>query len=368
MPNQGGWQGGRGPWGQGPQGGGPSAPDLEELLRRGQDRFRRVMPKRLGSGGFGLIALVVLALWLLSGFYLVRPGERGVETRFGRFTQETMQGLNYHLPFPIEAVRTPNVDFVNRVEVGFHSISEPGRGQRLQDVPEESLMLTGDENIVDVDFGVLWNLKSAPDFLFNVKEPEQTVKAVAESAMREIVGQSRIDQLQTEERADTQNKVQGLIQGTLDSYGAGINIVQVQMQKVDPPEQVIESFRDVQAARADMERSINDARGYRNDKVPKARGKAEQIKQEAEAYREQMVARAQGEAQRFTAILGRYQQAKTVTRERMYLETMEKVLGRVDKVLIDDKSTSGVVPYLPLDVLKPPNSPAGGRIIEEVNP
>jgi membrane protease subunit HflK len=356
MPNQGGWTGGRGPWSQGPQGSGSPTPDLEELLRRGQDRIRRIFPRRLGSGGLWLIALAVFVLWLLSGFYVVRPGERGVETRFGRFTQETKQGLNYHLPFPIESVRTPNVDFVNRVEVGFRSVSEAGRGQRQQDAPEESLMLTGDENIVDVDFGVLWNLKSAPDFLFNVKDPEQTVKAVAESAMREVVGQGRIDQLQTEERAGTQEKVRALIQHTLDSYGAGINVVQVQMQKVDPPEQVIESFRDVQAARADKERAINEALAYRNKVVPEARGKAEQIRQEAQAYREQMVAQAQGEAQRFTAILGQYQQAKTVTRERMFLETMERVLGRVDKVVIDDKSASGVVPYLPLEALKRPGS------------
>jgi membrane protease subunit HflK len=324
------------------------------LLRRGQDRFRRILPRRLGSGGFGLIALTAFALWLLSGLYVVSPGERGVETRFGRFTQETKQGLNYHLPYPIESVRTPNVDFVNRVEVGFHSVSEGGRTQQQQDVPEESLMLTGDENIVDVDFGVLWNIKSAPNFLFNVKEPEQTVKAVAESAMREIVGKSRIDQLQTEERTDTQDKAKNLIQHTLDSYGSGINIVQVQMQKVDPPEQVIESFRDVQAARADKERAINEALAYRNKVVPEARGKSEQIRQSAQAYREQVVAQAQGEAQRFTAILAQYQQAKTVTRERMYLETMERVLGRIDKVVIDDKSTSGVVPYLPLDALKTP--------------
>jgi membrane protease subunit HflK len=367
MPNQGGWTGGRGPWSQGPQGGGSSTPDLEDLLRRGQDRFRRILPRRLGSGGFGLIILAAVALWLLSGFYVVRPGERGVETRFGRFTQETKQGLNYHLPYPIESVRTPNVDFVNRVEVGFHSASESGREQRQQDVPEESLMLTGDENIVDVDFGVLWNIKSAPDFLFNVKDPEQTVKAVAESAMREIVGQSRIDQLQTEERTDTQDKVRDLIERTLDSYGAGINIVQVQMQKVDPPEQVIESFRDVQAARADKERAINEALAYRNKVVPEARGKAEQIRQEAQAYREQTVAQAQGEAQRFTAVLAQYQQAKTVTRERMYLETMERVLGRIDKVVIDEKSTSGVVPYLPLDALKAPKGTVqqGGELTGE---
>ncbi len=351
--NGGGWQSGRGPWGQGSSGGG--APDLEDLFKRGQDRFRRVLPRRLGNGGYSFIALAVVGLWLASGIYIVSPGERGVETRFGRFTTETDTGLNYHLPYPIESVRTPNVKFLNNVEVGFRATSEGARPERQQDVAEESLMLTGDENIVDVDFNVLWNIKSAPDYLFNVKEPEQAVRAVAESAMREFVGRSRIDTLQTEGRVDAQVTVRKLIQDTLDGYHSGVNVVQVQLQKVDPPEQVIEAFRDVQRAVADKESAISVAAGYQNKVVPEARGQAVRITQEAEAYKEQTVAQAKGDAQRFTSVYDEYKNAKSVTRERMYLETMEKVLGRTQKIIVD-KSSTGVVPYLPLPEIGRSNS------------
>lgn len=370
----GGWQGGgpRGPWSQGPSGGGSGGggggsrspgPDLEELLKRGQDRFKRAMPGRLGSGGFGILALILLFFWIISGFYFVQPGEQGVETRFGAYKTAgglTTEGLNYHWPYPIESKQVVNVSQLRTVNVGYDDGSAVGRPGALRDVPQESLMLTGDENIVDVDFSVQWTIKSAPDFLFNVLDPQDTIKAVAESAVREIVGRNRIDLLQTEERGQTQEAVKKLLQDTLDQYRSGVQIFQVQMQKVDPPQEVIAAFRDVQAARADQQRAINEAQAYRNKVVPEARGDAERIRQEAEAYKEQTVAQATGEAQRFLAIYNEYKNAKGVTRERIFLETMEKVLGGTQKVIIDKGAGSGVVPYLPLNELRsrPQSAPA----------
>jgi membrane protease subunit HflK len=218
-------------------------------------------------------------------------------------------------------------------------------------VPEESLMLTGDENIVDINFSVFWRIKSAENYLFNVERPDLAVKQVAESAMREAVGQSKIEFLQTTGRNDIQKQVRGYMQTALDTYGAGVEITEVKLQKVDPPSQVIDAFRDVQAARADQERLRNEAQSYANTVVPKARGEAAKITQAAEAYREQTVAEAQGEAQRFISIYDQYRNAKEVTRKRMYLETMQDVLGNTNKVVTTDQS--GVLPYLPMDQLKP---------------
>ncbi len=364
----GGWQGGgnRGPWSQGPSGG-SQQPDLEDLLKRGGDRFRRAMPGKFGSGGIGILILIALVGWLMSGFYQVAEGERGVEMRFGAFSDLTARGLNYHWPYPIETVKVVNVDQVQKVDVGFEEINDIGRNTIVRDQPAESLMLTGDENIVDVDFNVFWNIKNAPDYVFNVKEPDLAIKAVAESAMREVVGRnlsveikedgtsgaSLIELLQTEKRNATQDEVERLIQEALDNYGAGINITQVQLQKVDPPAEVIEAFRDVQAARADKERITNEARAYANKVVPEARGDAEQIRKQADGYREQTIAQATGEAQRFLSVYEQYRNAKDVTRRRMYLETMEKVFGKANKVILDPKAAgSGVVPYLPLNELK----------------
>jgi membrane protease subunit HflK len=223
-------------------------------------------------------------------------------------------------------------------------------------VPEESLMLTGDENIVDVDFSVLWRVKptGVGEYLFNIQNPEGTVKAVAESAMREVVGRSEIQPILTGARQTTETAVQDLMQKTLDNYGAGILVQQVQLQKVDPPAQVIDAFRDVQAARADLERAVNEAQTYTNRVVPEARGRVAQITQAAEGYRQQTVAEATGQTSRFLQIYEQYKKAPDVTRERMYLETMERVLGGADKIIIDSGAGgSGVVPYLPLNELKP---------------
>jgi membrane protease subunit HflK len=373
--NQGGggpWgSGGKGPWGSGPQSPGSTPPDLEEILRRGQDRLRRVLPGgNLGGRGFALIVLGVLALWGFSGFFRVEPDELGVVLRFGKQVREVQPGLNYHLPYPIEKVLTPKALRINKIDIGMRIVDDLRRGgTATRDVPEESLMLTGDENIVDVDFSVLWKVKptGVGDYLFNIQNPEGTVKAVAESAMREVIGRSEIQPILTGARQTIENAVQELMQRTLDHYGAGILVQQVQLQKVDPPSQVIDAFRDVQAARADLERAINEAQTYANRVVPEARGRVAQITQAAEAYKQQTVAEATGQTARFLKIYEEYKKAPDVTRERMYLETMERVLGGTDKIILDSGGGgSNVVPYLPLNELTRPAQPrtqsqTGGR-------
>jgi modulator of FtsH protease HflK len=359
MPwNQGGgWKGGGGgggPWGAGPSGG--NQPDLEELLKRSQDRLKQVIP---GSGLPGpLIVLLAAALVALVCFYAftfrVNPDELGVVLRFGQFTRQEPPGLHFRLPYPIEEVRLPKVTRQNIIEVGMRTGTGTGRGFTggIRDVPEESLMLTGDENIVDVDFVVYWRIRDAAEYLFNIQNPEVTVKEVAESAMREIVGQSNIQPILTEARQKTEAAVQKLMQDTLDSYVAGIRIDQVQLQKVDPPTPVIDAFRDVQAARADKERLQNEAFTYANRIVPEARGEAERTLQGAEGYKQQTVAEANGQASRFLQIYDEYVKAPDVTRRRMFLETMERVMSGTDKIILDSKGGQGVVPYLPLDQLQ----------------
>jgi len=280
----------------------------------------------------------------------VLPDEQGVVLRFGKFVSTTQPGLNYHIPYPVETVLTPKVTKVNRIDVGFRAASDSGRSSGIGDVPEESLMLTGDENIVNIDFSVFWVIKDAGKFLFRIQSPVETVKAAAETAMREVIAKSKLQPILTKGRSTIEVETQEIIQSILDEYESGIQITQVQTQKADPPDQVIDAFRDVQAARADMERSKNEAEAYANDVIPRARGDAAKILQEAEAYKKQVVAAAEGEASRFVAIYNEYAKAKQVTQERMYLETMEKVLADIDKVIIDRKA-GGVVPYLPLPEL-----------------
>jgi modulator of FtsH protease HflK len=356
--------GSRGPWGSGPQSQGPKPPDLEEFLRRGQEKLRGLLPGNLGGRGIALIGLVAIALWGFSGFFRVEPDELGVVLRFGQFVREVQPGLNYHLPYPIETALTPQALRVNKIDIGF----DLRRGTTMRDVPEESLMLTGDENIVDVDFSVLWKVKPSRvgDYLFNVQSPEGTVKAVAESAMRQVIGRSNIQAILTGARQTIETAVQEGMQKTLDDYGAGVDIQQVQLQKVDPPTQVLDAFRDVQAARSDLERAQNEAQTYANRVVPEARGRAAKITQDAEAYREQTVADAKGQASRFSQIYEQYKKAPDLTRRRMYLETMERVLGGTDKTIIDTgpQGGPGVVPYLPLNSLpqeRPAQQPSGGN-------
>ncbi|EFO31010.1 HflK protein [Roseibium sp. TrichSKD4] len=365
--NGGPWGGGNGgggnnggPWGGG-GGGGGNPPDLEELLKRTQDRVKNVMPG--GGGGLGavgvlLIIAVVGAVWLASGFYRVDEGEVGVELVLGEVTDQTTPGLNYNWPYPIGEVYKPTVQRLRELTVGVEEFVTGG-AIRTRDVPQESLMLTGDENIVDVGFKVQWRIKNTREgisnFLFNIQNPEGTVKAVAESAMREVVGSSNIDSILTENRVAIQNDVDQLMQETLDSYLAGIEITEVQMQKVDPPSQVIDAFRDVQAARADQERIQNEAQAYANRRVPEARGEAARVLEAANAYREQTIAEATGQSQRFTKIYEQYEKAPEVTRERLYLETLEKVLGANNKIIIDSQAggQQGVLPFLPLNDFAP---------------
>jgi len=367
--NQGGggpWGSGpKGPWGSGPQpsgGGGGAPPDLEEILRRGQEQLRRAMPGgNFGGKGLAIVVIGAIVLWGFSGFFRVEPDELGVVLRFGKEVREVQPGLNYHLPYPIETVLTPKALRVNKIDIGMRVVDDTRRGSTVRDVPEESLMLTGDENIVDVDFSVLWKVKptGVGEYLFNIQNPEGTVKAVAESAMREVIGRSDIQPILTGARQTIELAVQDLMQKTLDHYGAGIVVQQVQLQKVDPPSQVIDAFRDVQAARADLERAQNEAQTYANRVVPEARGRAAQITQSGEAYKQQTVAEATGQTARFLSIYEQYKKAPDVTRERMYLETMERVLGGTDKIILDAGSGSpGVVPYLPLNELtKSPPAP-----------
>ena len=356
--------GSKGPWGGGPQSSGPTPPDLEELLRRSQDKLKSVLPGGgLGAGGVLLLSIAAVVIWFATGVFRVESEEVGVVLRFGKFDREVQPGLNYHLPYPIETVLTPKALRVHKIDVGMRVVDDVRRGSTIRDVPEESLMLTGDENIVDVDFSVLWKVKPqrVGDFLFNIQNAEGTVKAVAESAMREVVGRSNIEPILTGARQNIEFGVQELMQKTLDSYGAGIAIQQVQLQKVDPPTQVIDAFRDVQAARADAERAQNEAQTYANREVPGARGRAARIIQDAEAYREQTVAEAKGQTARYLQIYEEYKKAPDVTRRRMYLETMERLFGGTDKIIIDQGTAQqggNVVPILPLNELlrRPPTT------------
>jgi membrane protease subunit HflK len=367
--NQGGgpWGSGpKGPWGSGPQSTGPKPPDLEDLLRRGQDKLQTMLPGGNFSGvGVALILVAALAIWGLSGFFRVQSEELGVVLRFGKHVRTVQPGLNYHLPYPIETVLLPKALRVSTLSIGMRVIDDSRRGgtTTIRDVPEESLMLTGDENIVDVDFTVLWRIKpdGVGDYLFNIQNPEGTVKAVAESAMRDLIGRSTIQPILTGARTTIEAGVLELMQKTLDGYGSGILVQQVQMQKVDPPQQVIDAFRDVQAARADLERLQNEAQTYANRVVPDARGRAAQILQVAEGYKEQAVAEAKGQSARFLKVYDEYKKAPDVTRERLYLETMERVLGGADKLVLDqgaNGSAPGVVPYLPLNEIGRRTPPA----------
>ena len=373
------WQSqGGGPWGSGPRGGGPwggngsgpgprrrgpQPPDFEEILRRGQDRFRRVLPGGFRTGGgIAIVAIAIVVMWLASGFYRVLPDEVGVVLRFGAYNRTTQPGLNYHLPGPIERVLTPSVTRVNRTEIGYRSAEGvAGRATAARQLPEEALMLTGDENIVDINFAVFWVIKDAKAYLFNIRRPDETVKSAAESAMREVIGETPIAQALAEGRGKIESDTHGLLQAILDTYGAGIELTQVQLQRVDPPGPVIDAFRDVQRALADRERLRNEAEAYRNDIVPKARGAAAAVKQEAEAYRQEIVARSQGDAARFTSVYQAFKASQDVTLQLLYLETMEEVLKNSNKVIIDKSAQggSGVLPYLPLPALGGANSATG---------
>jgi modulator of FtsH protease HflK len=360
--NQGGgpWRSpGQGPWGQGP--GGPSQPnDLEEAIRRFQEGLRGLMPGGLGGAGgltgrgLAVLALVAVLLWLAFGtFYTVQPNEVGLNLVFGRYTGKTAPGLNTNWPWPIGSVIKVPVSDQQITEVGY-------RGEaRGADNLVESQMLTGDQNIVTVHFRVSWQIDPAhpEDYEFNVLNPRETVKAVAESIMREVVGLKTIDGILTSDRKSIEPDVQSRMQKVLDDYHAGVLVKQVQLQSVDAPAQVISAYRDVTAAQQDLQRAVNDAETYANRVVPEAEGRAAAIVAGSNAYKAQTILEATGQTQRYNQIYAQYKNAPAVTRERMYLETMERVLGGMSKTILDSAGGSPPVPYIALDPLQ--NKPAG---------
>lgn len=349
--NGGGWK---------PSGGGnnnPKPEDIEALVKELKKQLNGIFGGN-GNGNNGgdnqqnshrglLIGFFIFfLLWLGSGIYQLQPGEQGVVQLFGKFDRIAASGLNYHLPYPFETVTIVNSEAIRMETLGGGS----GFNGRVASSDDEILMLTGDENIISLSFNVQWKVRDAKDFVFNIPNQEQTVRAVIESAMREVVGRTTIDSILTEGKLKVQEETQKLAQETLDNYKAGIDIRNVNLLDASFPAAVVDSARDVQAARADQERARNEAESYKNDILPRARGQAERMKQEAEGYKQEVVARAQGDAARFISVYGQYKQAEDVTRKRMYLETMEKIFAGTQKIILDSKS--GVVPYLPLPEVK----------------
>jgi len=321
-------------------------PDLGKVVE-GLRRFQKRLPST-----YILVAILVV-IWLLTGLYTVRPDEIGVVKRFGKYSYETKSGLHYHLPYPAETVLKPKVTQVRRFEVGVRTVS-PGPPPRYQDLPDEALMLTGDENIVNIQFIVQYLIKDPKDYLFNVDDPDKTIKDASEAAMREVVGNSKIDDALTGGKFRIQQDTKDLLQQIMDRYKSGLTVATVQLQAVAPPDQVVAAFKDVASAREDENRLINEAEGYSNDILPKASGKAAELVQQAEAYKESKIKQAQGDASRFTAQLKEYHKAKEVTRKRLYLETIQEVLAEAKKFVLTNRA-SGVLPLLPLESL------GGGR-------
>jgi membrane protease subunit HflK len=360
-------QGPQGPWGPGgPRRGNDGPPDIDEMLRRAQQNFRQVMPGGMGTGRVILLGgAALIALWLSSGFYTIEPGTHGVVQRFGAHERtKTTEGLAYRLPWPVETLTKVGVSQVRSMPIGYTDLD--GRGTGKRDVPDESLMLTSDANIVDLDLQVQWNIKSAEEFIFNIRDPEATIKKVAESAIREVVGQTPMFSIMTNERVEVANRAKTIMAANLDAYKSGINITQVLINEAEVHPEVQAAFQDVQSAKQDAFNVQNQAQAYREDIIPKARGEAIKLVQEATAYKSAVVARANGDADRFNSVLEAYNTGQDVTRERMYIETMEAVLRNAQKIVIDEKGGSGVVPYLPLNELKPAagTTPAKNSIAE----
>jgi membrane protease subunit HflK len=337
----------RDPWGQRRRAAsGP--PDLDQIVRNIQRRLSNLFGGRGGGStfGIGLIAVIVLGLWLVSGFYVVQQGERGVVLRFGKYHAATMAGLHWHMPYPIERVEKVNVDKVSTIEIGYRSDSRGGRRK----IPREALMISGDENIIDIEFAVQYRIKDAAAYLFNVRDPEVTIGQATESAVREIVGKSTLDFALTEGRVSVSRDARKLLQEILDRYNTGIYIVTVETQKAQPPDQVKPAFDDAVKAREDEQRLKNEAEAYANDVVPRARGAAARLLQEADAYKASVIARAEGDARRFNQVYKAYAKAPAVTRERLYIEAMQQVLDSTTKIYIDQKGGNNLL-YLPIDKL-----------------
>ncbi len=334
----GGWK----PGGYSPKGDGPS--DIDELLSDLKHRFNDMFGGEHSNRGIIAALFIFFLLWLASGIYQLQPGEQGVVLRFGKFNRITTSGLRYHLPTPFESVEIVNSEAIRMETLVGDRMSSRSISSDSGD--DEILMLTGDENIINLGFNVQWKVRDPKQFVFSLPNPEQTVRAVAESAMREVIGRTTINSALTEGKLKVQDETRQLAQQTLDSYKSGIDIINVNMLDASFPKEVVDSARDVQAARADQERARNEAEAYRNDILPRARGQAERMVQEAEGYKQEVVAKAEGDAARFISVYNQYKQAEDVTRKRMYLETMEKIMSGTSKIIIDNKT--GVLPYLPL--------------------
>lgn len=347
-------QRGGSPWDTVPPAGGTggAGDGGEDLVGRVQNRFQSLLPPSLRQRGLAAIVLGLFLVFLFfTSFYRVQPAEQGVVQRFGQWVRTEPQGFHVKWPVPIETVTIVDVAKVRRVDIGFRTEQEMKRS-RTASLLEERLMLTGDENIVDIAFTVFWVVSDAKKFLFNIQSPQdKTVKEVAESVMREIVGKTQIQIALTQGRTEIQSEAAIKLQQVLDSYGSGVRVTEIRLERVDPPAEVIDAFRDVQAAAADRERLQNEAQAYANSIVPEARGQAVRMIQEAEAYKQQVIARSTGEAARFVSVYLEYAKARDVTKRRIYLETMEDILTGMNKIIVDGKAGSGVVPYLPLPEL-----------------
>ncbi|MBF95855.1 MAG: Modulator of FtsH protease HflK [Alphaproteobacteria bacterium MarineAlpha9_Bin4] len=343
------------PWGNNDNNNGwkgkKNSDDLDKVLENLKNKFSSFFSK--GPKSFILAFLVLIFFWIVSGFYTISPEEQGVVLRFGKYTSISSPGLNYHIPSPVEKVIKVPVTVTRSVEVGFRG--QTG-GNNVRNVDEESLMLTGDENIVDINFVVQWFVSDAAKYVFNIRDPEKNVKDSAESVMREVIGKTNIDFALAEGRDQVRQEAQESLQKILDNNESGITVSSLLLQKSDPPPAVIDDFKDVQRARADQERLINEAQAYANRIVPEAKGEASKVRESAEAYKQEVIAVADGASQRFLSVYKEYKEAKEVTRRRIYLETMEKVMQNMNKVIIDSNNGSGVLPYLPLPELKKSNS------------
>lgn len=342
-------------------GGGQEPPDLDEMLRKAQENFRNVMPGNMKGGFIILIALLVISvLWLSSGLYVVQPGEHAVIQRFGKWVDTKADpGLGYHFPAPIAKSTIVNVQQIRNMNIGFTEVFSRSGGSSQRDVPEESLMLTSDRNIVDLDLVIQWNIKSAENYLFEIREQENTIKKVAESAIREVVGQTDMFPIITRDRDTVAGAAKTIIQQNLDEYNSGVNITQVLIERAEVHPDVQSAFQDVQSAKQDAEDVQNRAEAYREDILPRARGMAIQMIQEAQGYKQSVVARSKGDADRFESVYQAYLSGKDVTKERIYIETMENVLRNATKIILDDNGGSGVVPYLPLNELNKNRTDSG---------
>ena len=315
--------------------------NIDDIRFQAERFIRSLLP------GGGMILGIIVLVWLASGIYIVAPDEIGVVKRFGAFVRTTGPGPHYHLPFPIETVLRPKVTKIHRVEIGFRTV-DPGPPARYQSIPREALMLTGDENIIALEFIVQYRIKEPMQYLFQVRNPDDTLKAASEAAIREVIGKNRIDEALTTGKAKMQEDTHVLLQDIVDSYKVGIQVVAVQLQDVNPPAQVIAAFKDVASAREDKEKLINQAHGYQSDLIPKAKGEAAKDINQAQGYAQARISRAAGEAERFLRTLAEYRKAKDVIRKRIYIETMEQILPEADLIIMEGKAGQNTLPFLPI--------------------